>query len=553
MLPPGVAPRAPTLAWLLLAVGAACGDTSRPRAARLDDGGDAGAGGGGGAPRCTFFSPPKATDPSTCDEAATLGSYVGCEYWPTVTANPVWEEFDFAVVVANNGGAPATVTVDGGGLAPRAFEIPPGQLVPIYLPWVSALKGASADTCGRSPPMSASVVAKAGAYHLVSDRPITVVQYSALEYRGQGGPEGKDWSTCRGHQVCAGVGKAVGCFSFSNDASLLLPTSALGKSYRVAAPPSSKEGSMSSFVALTATADGTQVTVKLGAATAVRAGGAIAATGPGGVVSLTLDRGDVAELVGGDGAEWSGSTVVASAPVQAIVGTPCAQVPEGTMACDHLEESLFPAEAWGRRYFVTTPTGPKGKGTGHFLRLHGAFDGTLLTYRPSKPAGAPDTLDAGQVVDVDGWERPTSLVFEVEGTAPFAVSAYLPGAALLDPSSPTGSERGDPSLTFVVPVEQYRERYVFLAPNDYDLSYLDVVVPEGAALSLDGAPVTATRTYVGDGCYATVRLPLEKTGAHELVSTLPVGAQLVGYGAYTSYQVPAGVNLLPIAPAVEPD
>ncbi len=548
----GLAPRSTSAMWWVVFAAMACGDAAtKPRLTPYDPGGGAGAGGDG--PRCTFFAPPKATDPSTCAEAATLGSYVGCEYWPTVTANPVWKEFDFAVAIANNGGEVAHVAVDGGGLSPTSVEVPPGQLVPIYFPWVSSLKGSDADACGRSPSMSASVVAKAGAYHLVSDRPITVVQYSALEYRGQGGPPGKDWSSCEGNQVCADVGKAVGCFSFSNDASLLLPTSALGKSYRVAAPPSAKQGSMSSFVALTATADGTAVTVKLGAGASVRAGGVVAATGPGGVVSLSLDRGDVAELVGGDGAEWSGSTVVASAPLQAIVGTPCAQVPEGTMACDHLEESLFPAEAWGRHYFVAAPTGPKGKGTGHFLRMHGAFDGTALTYRPSKPAGAPDTLDAGQVVDVDGWQHPTSMNFEVVGSSPFAISAYLPGAALLDPSSPSGSERGDPSLTFVVPVEQYRERYVFLAPNDYDLSYLDLVVPDGAALTLDGAEVTATRSYVGDGCYATARVPLAKTGVHELVSTLPVGAQLVGYGAYTSYQVPAGVNLIPIAPGVEPD
>lgn len=543
-------------AWWLAAIFAlGCGDaTGRRGLTPLGGGGAAGsAGGGGSGPRCTFFSPPKATDPSSCAEAATLGSYVGCEYWPTVTANPVWEEFDFAVVVANNGAQSASVVVDGAGLSPRTVEVPPGQLVPIYLPWVPKLKGASADACGRSPPMSASVVAKASAYHLVSDHPITVVQYSALEYRGEGGPPGKDWSTCKGSTVCSEIGKAVGCFSFSNDASLLLPTSALGKSYRVAAPPSAKQGAMSSFVALTSTADATQVTVKLGPGASVRAGGTIAESGPGSVVSLTLDKGDVAELIGGDAGEWSGSTIIASSPVQAIVGTPCAQVPEGTLACDHLEESLFPAESWGRRYFVTTPTGPKGKGTGHFLRLHGAFDGTTLTYRPQKPTGAPDTLDAGQVVDVDGWDAPTNVVFEVEGSLPFAVSAYLPGAAILDSTNPSGSERGDPSMTFVTPVEQYRERYVFLSPSDYDLSYVDVVVPEGAELSLDGEKVTTTRTYVGDGCYAYVRLPLAKSGAHELVSTLPVGAQLVGYGAYTSYQVPAGVNLLSIAPGVEPD
>src|SRR5438094_4064207 len=42
--------------------------------------------------------PPTLTsDPKTCDEAATYKSYVGCDYWPTVTSNIVWDIFDFAV------------------------------------------------------------------------------------------------------------------------------------------------------------------------------------------------------------------------------------------------------------------------------------------------------------------------------------------------------------------------------------------------------------------------------------------------------------------------
>ena len=40
---------------------------------------------------------------STCADAATQKSYVGCDYWPTVTPNAVSSDFDFAVVVANTG------------------------------------------------------------------------------------------------------------------------------------------------------------------------------------------------------------------------------------------------------------------------------------------------------------------------------------------------------------------------------------------------------------------------------------------------------------------
>src|SRR6266542_2790724 len=46
-------------------------------------------------------------NPATCAEAAAVRSYVGCEFWPTVTYNPVWSVFDFAAVVANAGDQPA--------------------------------------------------------------------------------------------------------------------------------------------------------------------------------------------------------------------------------------------------------------------------------------------------------------------------------------------------------------------------------------------------------------------------------------------------------------
>src|SRR5437868_250321 len=32
-------------------------------------------------------------DPTTCDEAKTSKTYLGCDFWPTVTANRVWNVF----------------------------------------------------------------------------------------------------------------------------------------------------------------------------------------------------------------------------------------------------------------------------------------------------------------------------------------------------------------------------------------------------------------------------------------------------------------------------
>src|SRR5262245_7346176 len=58
--------------------------------------------------------PPEVTrDPQTCEEAKQTRSYVGCDYWPTVTANNVWSIFDYTVVVSNTSSTAVDVTVTG--------------------------------------------------------------------------------------------------------------------------------------------------------------------------------------------------------------------------------------------------------------------------------------------------------------------------------------------------------------------------------------------------------------------------------------------------------
>ena len=111
--------------------------------------------------------------------------------------------------------------------------VAPNALEKIYLPWVASLKGADADPCGDLIAPPASVAQQAGAFHLVASVPVTVYQFSALEYIGQGGAPGKDWSTCPGLQTCQTSFQANGCFSFTNDASLLLPSTAMTGNYRI--------------------------------------------------------------------------------------------------------------------------------------------------------------------------------------------------------------------------------------------------------------------------------------------------------------------------------
>ena len=565
------------LPFALLALGLACSspdDRGGYQPAAPEAGGVVGPGFTGDAPEAGAADG-EVRDPTDCEEARATKSYVGCDYWPVVTPNGVWSIFDFAVVVANTGKKDANITVTGPQAVEEHLVVPPGEVRKIYLPWVPNLKGGDIDECGNTPALTRSIVEPGGAYHLVSTSPVIVYQFNALEYKGVGGsaPGGgkKDWSTCPGSTlVCSPppnplfpdvqiVPFKLGCFSFTNDASLLVPSTAMTRNYRVTGQRGwSKPGGKDiegAFASITATEPNTKVTVTLGSLAHVLGSlsGAIAIPErtPGTKLELTLAKaGDVALIATprGQQHDLSGSLVQASAPVQVIAGNPCTNAPSDIDACDHIEETVLPVETLGKHYIVATPTGPKGASSPHMVRLYGNVDGTTLTYSPTRPGGCPPALNAGDFYDCGVLNE----AFEVSGNHEFAVTTLLVGARYLDPSGV--DRRGDPSTSNGVAVEQFRTSYLFLAPDDYPDNFVDITAASGSTLLLDGAAVTAPFLPVGAGPFGVVRVKLGpgNGGVHALTSSLPAGVQVIGYGDNTSYQYPGGLNLKLIAPPPAP-
>src|SRR5262249_7347695 len=158
-----------------------------------------------------------------------------------------------------------------------------------------------------------------------------------------------------------------------------------------------------------------------------------------------LNQGDVLQLVARDTSiipindyDPTGTLIKADKAIEVIAGDYCATNPMGAQACDHVEESVFPAETLGKHYLVSAPPGPKGNVVGQTVRLVGNVDGTKLTYNPM-PSGAPAMLNAGQVVDIG----PIDSDFEVTGDHEFAVETMQQGGSVVD--DPGQTSRGDPS------------------------------------------------------------------------------------------------------------
>ncbi len=527
-------------------------------------GGNGGSGGSGGTGGNSDFGSGQddagfVGDPTTCADAEMYKTYIGCDYWPTVVANAVWSIFDFAVVVSNPGTTAADVTVTGPNGTNQSVTVQPNALVKIYLPWVPSLKGPDATSAGSAQPLTASVLAKASAYHLVASVPVLVYQFNALEYAPKNGAPGKKWNTCPGK----GDLFTPPCFSYSNDASLLLPSTAMTGNYRIFTEHGNGTTAspfMPGYFAITATQANTTVKIQLSSTGNTLAGTGVTAIPTGGKTTVTLNAGDVLELMGQgtNAVDLSGSEVQADKPIQVVAGVACISNPAGgtdamgsPLSCDHIEETVMPEETLGRHYVVTRPTGPHKTPVTHTVRLVGNVDGTNLTYMPAV-AGAPTTISAGEVVEIGEVTKD----FEVTGDHEFIVTMIQQSGGLVDPNAALSMQEGDPSLSAAVAVEQYRLNYVFLAPSDYDFNFADVVMPMGTTIMLDGAAVTTATTQLGGGStYGVVRIPLtagSSGGAHTLIADQPVGLQIIGYGLYTSYQYPAGLNLLAIAPPPPP-
>jgi hypothetical protein len=236
-----------------------------------------------------------------------------------------------------------------------------------------------------------------------------------------------------------------------------------------------------------------------------------------------------------------------------------------------MEETVLPAEVIGKQYVVAAPTAPMGNVVGHVVRIYGSVDNTHLTYTGTPPAGAPMTINAGDVIQIP--DPPSPIVaqcvtvsgncminapFVVTGDQPFAVLSFMVGGSLQVPALGYDAP-GDPSMSTEVTPAQFRKQYTFLAPTDYETNYADVILPTGADLTLDGAAVTTAPTVI-DTNWGIVRIKLDNTGsgAHSISTTNAngIGLQVAGFGAATSYYYPGGLNLKhisvpPVIPVVK--
>lgn len=428
-----------------------------------------------------------------CSAGALGLTYIGCDYYPTVTQQHdsynTAPANQFVVAVANASAQVADITITQGANVVTQTQVAPNDVAVIPLPWVNAL------TKGNGP----SVLVADGAYRLRSDQPVTVYQYNPL------------------------------AATTTNDASLLLPVNAWGRDYVVAAWP--QWSGHPGFYAVTASRDGTVVDLSPSATGGqVQAGGGVAANGTG---QVTLNQGDVLEVMSSAG-DLTGTIVSSSSPVQVIGGHSCTNVPLNITACDHLEESLFPIDTLATEYVVVPPVQVPNDNLAkaQIVRIIATEADTTLVLEPDQGL-ANNLANAGDFVQT----AMTTDMFTVSADKKVLVAQYMVGQS-------AGYGTSDPSIVQTVPADQFRSSYLFHAAPSWTANYVDIVAPAGATVSVDGANVAAWTAIGATGfSVAHVQLSNAGNGNHSLAADQPVGISVYGVQSAGSYWYPGGLDL----------
>lgn len=282
---------------------------------------------------------------------------------------------------------------------------------------------------------------------------------------------------------------------YTYDATLVLPVTALGKSYII---QTYEDKSEMAELAVVGTTDNTTLTITPHARTTDGHVKNVAYT-------VLLQVGESYQLFSkDDNGDFSGTYIRADQPVAVFAGHACANVPESNLWCDHLVEQQRPVSQWGRQFAITRTAGQEG----NRVMLTAKNNNTLVE------------LNGTQVAVLQALESYTFRLTEssayVRCTEPVACFLYPEGAR-------ANGLYGDPSSVSILPLEQRARDITFATFHSGETTthYANIVTTSdgAAAMRLDGQSVAASFAPVaGNSSLLFAQLPVS-AGTHVLRTT----------------------------------
>ena len=454
------------------------------------------------------------------------GSYLGCEYWALDLDNI--EESEHAEV-----GVVVSVPTIYAGTNVQITNYNTGAvLTPAQLGVADTYVEAGEVEVFKLPPgfdIDGSVLTNKS-FRIETTSPVAVHQFNPLNGEGV----------------------------FSNDASLLLPSSVTGSQYIVMSWPHRGDGPMDlrGFVAVVATQPG-GTTVDVTPTAAIAAGTDLPAIPIGHKQVFNLQQGQIINLETEaiHGADLTGTIINATQKISVIAGHECANVPLGITASDHLEQQLFPLETWSNEY-VADAFKPRSPTQIDVWRVMAGANDVTVTTTPPVPGYETFVLQRG------AWlQFATAASVHIEGDGPLMVGHYLtganyPGAVDVQACEQTAVGKpepiGDPAFTLAAPVKRYLKEYAVLTPSGYMNDYLNFVAKPGTTISIEtcdmsggqctSQPLNASFVAIPGSGYSVATVPVVP-GIHRLTGDQAFGLTAYGYDCDVSYAYPGGLKL----------
>ncbi len=425
----------------------------------------------------------------------------------------------FAVVVSNPQVFPVQVTVSQQTGTPQMVTIAAGQVQALF-PQTMSFPDSSVDHSEQA----------FKGYRLVADAPIVAYQFNPLN----------------------------NVDVFSNDASLLLPTTTWDDEYYVMSWPTEDRRSgtpttnnYNGYLTVVASQDDTLIEVSTTADTV--ANGTVAAITANTPTQFTLDAYEVLNLEAVANGDLTGTTVrsidATPKPIGVFGGAeavgiaqspaPNAGYPNGPCCADHIEEMLFPTSTWGKTFAVARSQ-VRNMDKDH-LRIMAQVADTDVTFTP-----APTQVSTQACTDLGPgqWcEVKVAVDTKVEATQPVLIAKYLESVIWNDGNifAPMSIGNGDPSMSIVVPAEQFRDDYTILVPAQYEANYVSIATPMNGTVRIDGNDVTSQLAVFATD-YKGGRVTVT-AGQHVISCSAGCGIEVMGYSDAVSYLFAGGLDL----------
>jgi hypothetical protein len=327
----------------------------------------------------------------------------------------------------------------------------------------------------------------------------------------------------------------------SFDASFVLPVESLGSDYIIQSGLQSHcenyDDQQTSCFVIIAMEDGTEVDVTPSVATTLS---------PAGVMqTISLSRGEtyfVRSNFDSENRDLSGSMVTAHGGKNIAVfnGNTLTCIPDDVCnGMDHIFEQALPVSTWGTEFVVTSSQSR----VRDFVRVTSSASDNVVKVNGVDAA----VLGAGGTYTFELLSSDGSCY--VETSAPSVV--YLYNTTGIEPMEPSSSQKGDPSMVWIPPVEQRIGEITFCTFNHSDATidehFVNIVVEtkDIDKVYFDGALIsdTAFHPVVGNKDYSFVKKQISHD-THHLSCFSGVIAHVYGFGEAKGYAYCVGANVI---------